>query len=120
MVEARSKCWRAANLRLPQTTGIGCGDGWLMSSTKIFLLSILNCFSLLLGADTLPPTLGSAIFNRQQFSGTGAGEQLNRFDIDGNFVYVADGPMGLVIYDVADPAHPRLVGRHRTRFDAVT
>jgi hypothetical protein len=38
----------------------------------------------------------------------------SRFAIVGNIIYVADGPMGLAIYNVTDPARPRQVGAYPT------
>jgi LVIVD repeat len=92
-----------------------------MNSTKIFLLVVLNCASLKLSAGALPnpPTdLLDAIFNRPRFVGGGGGiyggTHLSRFAIVGNILYVADGPMGLAIYNVTDPARPRQVGAYPT------
>jgi hypothetical protein len=91
-----------------------------MNSTKIFLFIVLNCAPLLLRAGVFPnppSDLPDAIFNRPKFAGGGGGIGLSRFAFAGSIIYVADGPMGLVIYEASDPERPRQVGAYQT--DAV-
>jgi len=38
------------------------------------------------------------------------GNDLQTMDLEGDFLYVADGSEGLMVVDVGDPAHPALVG----------
>jgi hypothetical protein len=92
-----------------------------MNSTKIFLFVVLNCAPLLLSAGALPnplTDLPDAIFNRPKFVGGGSGMHLSRLAIVGNIIYVADGRMGLSIYDASDPERPRRVGGYSTDADA--
>ena len=68
-----------------------------------------------------PPTdLPDAIFNRPRisFGGRTSGRNSYRFAIAGNIIYVADGPMGLQVYDASDPDKPRLIGTYSTQSDA--
>ena len=61
-----------------------------------------------------PPDLPDEIFNRPKMSATRINVQLSRFAMVENIIYVADGPLGLAIYEASDPENPRLIGAYHT------